>query len=97
MCQLTFNNPPAGQVNQVHGYSPGMKLGAIKEDYRREESSSDEDLSCDDDSFNFKDISLISCTRFGANDLIPPLPVNSDIVAMLQQQQVMSQQIVESQ
>lgn len=60
--QLTFNDPPAGQVNQVQAYSPGMKLGTIAEDYSREESSSDEDLNCDDDSFNFKDISPRSCT-----------------------------------
>ena len=37
LCQLMFNGPPAGQVNQVQVYSPGMKLGAIAEDYSGEE------------------------------------------------------------
>ena len=41
-CQLMFNGPPAGRVNQVQIYSTGMKLGAITEDYSREKSSSNE-------------------------------------------------------
>ena len=35
-----------------------MKLGAITEDYSREKRSSNEQLNCDDDSFNFEDIPL---------------------------------------
>ena len=42
-----------------------MKLGAIAGDYSTEESSSNEDLNCDDDSFNFEDIPLRSGTQFG--------------------------------
>ena len=42
-----------------------MKLGGITGDYSTEESSSNEDLNCDDDSFNFEDIPLTSGTQLG--------------------------------
>ena len=61
--QLVFNGSPAGQVNHVQAYSPALKLAAIAEDYSREESSSNEDLDCDEDSFNFEDIPPRSCTQ----------------------------------
>ena len=70
-----------------------MKLGAIAEDYSREESSSNEDLN----SFNFEDIPLRSRTQFCANDSMLSLLGNSDIVPILQQQQVMLQQVIEGQ
>ena len=73
-----------------------MKVGDIREDYSREESSSNEDLNCDDDSFNFEDIlTLRSCTQFGTT--MPSLMGNSDIVAILQQLQMMLQQVIEGQ
>ena len=70
-----------------------MKLGAIAEDYSREESSSNEDLN----SFNFEDIPLRSCTQFCTNSSIHSLLGNSDIVTILQQQQVILQQVIEGQ
>ena len=74
-----------------------MKLGATAEDYSRDESSSNEYLNCDDDSFNFEDVPLRSCTQLGTNDSMPSLLGNSDIVSILQQQQVTLQQVIEGQ
>ena len=68
-----FNGSPAGQVNQVQAYSPALKLAAIAEDYSRQESSSNEDLDCDEDSFNFEDIPPRSCTQLGTNDSMSSL------------------------
>ena len=93
--QLTFNVPQ----QEVRHYKPGMELEEIPYN-SREESSSNDDLNPNDDSFNFENISPSSFTETSTNHSMPSFlgsHGNSDIITMLQQQQAMLQQVVNGQ